>query len=96
MNLPTKHKVHILRYPPRLLNYWNFNVRHPVWVKLFFLTIFSVESELGTTEDLSLELNFTILENMFECVVKVLETRVENLSLESWFQLLEEYTLLNN
>ena len=96
MNLPTKHKVHIFRYPPRLLNYWNFNVRHPVWVKLFFLTIFSVESELGTTKDLSLELNFTILENMFECVVKVLETRVENLSLESWFQLLEKYTLLNN
>jgi len=96
MNLPTKHKVHILRYPPRLLNYWNFNVRHPVWIKLFFLTIFSVESELCITEDLSLELNLTILENMFESVVKVFETRVENLSLESWFQLLEEYTLLNN
>jgi hypothetical protein len=85
MNLSTKHKVHILRYPPRLLHYWNLNVRHPVWVELFFLAIFSVESKLGITEDLSLELNLTILENMFESVVKVFETRVENLSLESRF-----------
>ena len=95
MNLPTKHKVHILRYPPRLLNYWNFNVRHPVWIKLFFLTIFSVESELCITEDLSLELNLTILENMFECVVKVLHKVVFTsvIRVEGTFRVIEKVFL---
>ena len=85
MYLPTQHKVHILRYPPRLLHHWNLNIRHPFWIELLFLTILRVESELSTAEDLPLKLNLTVLEHMLECFVEVLETCVEDLSLESGF-----------
>lgn len=96
MNLATQHKVDILRYPSWLLHHWNLNVSHPVWIELFFLAVLRIESELGTAEDLSLELDLTVLEDMLECLVEVLETGVEHLSLESGFELLKENAFLDD
>jgi hypothetical protein len=79
-----------------LLHHWNLNVRHPVWIELFFLAVLRIESELGTAEDLSLELDLTVLEDMLECFVEVLETGVEHLSLESGFELLKENAFLDD
>ena len=79
-----------------MLDDWQLEIFDPGWGILVIFYILGQVTEVRSTQNLSSEVLVQIFENVMEYLVEVFQDLVEDKLLQSWFQLLEEYGVLNH
>ena len=95
MHLPTQYEIQILGWLVGFLNHWQVNTINPTDLHVLLL-LHGIVEELGVPDEFSLKVDGAFVEDAVELVILRLEDVVHKTLLQSWFQLVEEFTVPNN